>query len=807
MGRSLLSWLLGVDRGKIAQGTGARLKFANPWPTWVILLFAAAAVWLIVFLYRREKGTATAARKSALAVVRCLIVALVVLVLFGPILAVDKSELEQAYVVVLLDDSLSMSLPDTYRSSDVHLALARAAQLVPEDAEELSPAKQRELEKLTRADLVNRVLANPRIALLEKLGKQCKLRVAVFADTVRGLPVKAWGPADEGDVPPLLVVPRGDRTLLGAAMAELAESLRGHRIAAMVVISDGRAHDAEPGAVEAARRLALLHGEAFPVFTVGVGSEDETRDVRVVRILAPDVAKKDDRIVFNALVTSKGYEGEVDVQLHRNGQLVESRRVRLEAGGEPRTVALPYTPEAKGKFRFEVVIPPVADETNTQNNRAAHDLEVKDAKTKVLFVAGQPSYFYRFLKNALLLDPSIELSAWLQSADDDFVQEGNLRITRYPESRKELFEYHVVIFHDVDPGKFPKEQLAALVAFVGRAGGGFILVAGPTYPVDEWRRTKLAELLPVVLGGSASGADLLATRTLKDPFQPRLTRQGRGHGILRLAATREQSEAIWNQLPGCYWYQPVARAKPGTVALVEHPHDRDDRGPMPLVVVGRYDPGRTLFCGLDGTWRWRLWVGDHHFSRFWVQAIDYVGSYRILGGRRVHLAIDKLTCTLGQRVVVQAQCLDESFEPDPAQAIEAKVEMQGLAPQTVRLVRSRHGPGIFEGSFEAVQPGSGTVSLTRGSETDTATFTVTLPATELDQPTMDSATLRQIAERTHGAFVRLHELEQLDGRIQAAAHEITSEVHDPVFDAPLVVILFLGFVCTEWWFRKRGMLA
>jgi len=804
---SLVSWLLGINRGEIAQGTGVRLKFANPWPTWAILLFALGAIWLVFFLYSREKGTATRRRKICLAVVRCLILALVLLVLFKPILAVDKSELKQAYVVVLLDDSLSMQTRDQYRDAKVRLALARAAGLVAGDAKELSPDQDAPLDQLTRADLVNRVLANPSFNLLGRLDRQCKLRVAAFADSVRGLGPDAWRPASRAEMP-VLVVPRGTRTLLGAALGETADGLRGHRIAAVIVVSDGRTQDADPTALEVARRLGALHGEPFPVFTVGVGAADEGRDIEVVKILAPTTAKKDDQVTFNAIVTSKGFEGEVEVQLNRDGQLVKTLRAELEARDGPQTITIPYTPEETGTFRFSVAIPAEPDELSTENNAAQHVLTVKDAKTKVLFVAGSPSYFYRFLKNTLLVDRSVQLSCILQSADPDFHQEGNNRITRYPDSRRELFEYDVVVFSDVDPSMFTDPQLADLRAFVGQFGGGFILVAGQFNPVEVWAGTPLEELLPVVLGGSGKAPDLLAARTLKEAFRPRLTEQGRTHGITRLAGTRGASARIWENFPGCYWYHAVTRAKPGTVVLVEHPYDRDERGAMPLVVVGRYDPGRTLFCALDGTWRWRFWVGDAHFNRFWVQAIDYVGSYRILGGsRRVQLATDKRVYTIGQRVVVQAQCLDDSFQPSQSEALEAKVEMQGAPAHSVRLVRSRQGPGIYEGSFEARRAGGGVVSVSVGAAQDSLSFNVRLPENEFRNRTMDAATLRDIAEVTRGSFVRLHEIHELDDRVQAAGQEITSEIQDPVFDAPLVVIVFLGLICSEWWFRKRGMLA
>ncbi|MBM4034050.1 MAG: hypothetical protein FJ291_20040 [Planctomycetes bacterium] len=819
MWRSVVSWLLGIERGEIAQGTGVRLKFASLWPTWVILLFAVGAVWLVAFLYSREKGTATQRRKVALAVLRCLLIALVAAVLFKPILAVEKSELKEAYVLVLLDDSLSMRLKDRYSDAKVRGALARVAEL--DDAR---------LDEQSRADLVNRFLANRSIDLFGQVSRQCKLRVATFANDVRGvdpeLVVRPSGRLGEerakarttneeerakarttnGPVNEL-VVPHGDRTLLGAALREMAEALRGHRVAAAVVFTDGRSHDVEPTAVEVARRLAAIHGESFPVFAVGVGASEEGKDIEVVRILAPTAARKDDQVTFSAVVSSKGFEGEVDVLLKADDKLVRKVRARLEGDG-PQTIPIRYTPETAGTFRFSVEVPPEPGELSTENNSARHILTVKDARTKVLFVAGQPSYFYRFLKNALVVDKSILLSCWLQSADADFIQEGSRRITHYPETRQELFDFDVVLFSDADPAMFRPEQLADLRAFVGQFGGGFIFVAGPFHPPEAWKGTPVEELLPVGTGGPAPTRDLLASRALKDAFRPRLTEQGRTHGITQLADTPEESARLWEGFPGTYWYHPVARAKPGAVVLAEHPYDRDERGPMPLIAVGRYDPGRTLFCGIDGTWRWRFWVGDVYFNRFWVQAINYVGSYRILGGsRRIQLATDKRAYALGERVVVQAQCLDDTFRPLQAEGLDAKLESQGAAPQPLHLLPSRQGPGIFEGSFIAARPGSSIFSVALGTEQESVSFEVHLPETEFQHLTMDARTLREVAEATRGGFLRLHEADKLPSLLQTAGQEITTEVQDPIFDAPLVVILFMGLVCAEWWFRKRGMLA
>ncbi|MFP4057240.1 MAG: hypothetical protein ACLF0G_10260 [Candidatus Brocadiia bacterium] len=807
MGKSLLNWLLGIDRGEIAEGSGVRLKFANPWPTWVILVFAVAAVALVFALYKREKGTATRRRKLALATVRCLVVALVVLVLFKPILAVDKSELKQAYVVVLLDDSASMGVTDRYVDPEVQRGLAQVAGLAGGETTELSREQSVQLNERTRAELVNRALANPDIHLLSRLEDRCKLLVVTFADEVRGVEPGAWRPERPGHVP-RLVKPSGDRTRITKALRHYADNLRGHRIAAMVVVSDGQTEEADPG--EQASQLGILHGQPFPVFTVGVGAA-ESKDIKIVNILAPEAAKKDDRVTLNVVIASRGYEGgeQVGLKLFRDGQLMHTEPVSLRGDAKPQKVPLPYRPESTGTFRFRASIPARPEELSSENNAAEHTLTVKESKAKVLFVSGQPSYFYRFLKNALLVDQSIQLSCILQSADPDFHQEGNVRITHYPSTRSELFEYDVVVFSDVDPGSFTPEQLAALEAFVRQFGGGFILVAGPFYPVAVWSGTPIEELLPVRLGRMATPGDPLASQTLTEEFRPRLSLQGRNHGIAQLARTVEESQEVWERFPGCYWYQPVAGPTPDAIVLAEHPYDQGQQGPAPLIALGPHKgEGRTLFCALDGTWRWRFGVGDVYFNRFWVQAILYVGTERILGGsRRVRVDIDKRPYALGERVHVRALCFDEAFQASQADALEARVEMQGGASRTVGLKPSGEMDGVFEGSFEATQPGRGTVVVSAGAEQAAADFEVRLLETEFEDPTMDAASLREVAEATRGDFFRLHEIGELNDRVEAASQRITSEVQDEVFDAPLVVALFLGAICTEWWFRKRGMLA
>src|SRR6185436_1393360 len=108
-------------------------------------------------------------------------------------------------------------------------------------------------------------------------------------------------------------------------------------------------------------------------------------------------------------------------------------------------------------------------------------VEVVKEASKVLLIAGGPSYEYRFLKNLLRRDSRIFLAAWLMSADPDYPQEGKVSLKKLPSTPKELFEYDVVILMDPDPQGFPEGFPKLLEEFVGKRRGGLVYSAGEKY--------------------------------------------------------------------------------------------------------------------------------------------------------------------------------------------------------------------------------------------------------------------------------------------------------------------------------------
>ena len=106
-----LERLLGIEPGP-GEGTVWSLENRWPWPPWVTLLAAVAAVVFVAAIYLREGRQAGGRYRAMLAVMRLAIIALVLGMIAQFAFSFQRTGLP--YVAVLVDDSLSMTIVDRY---------------------------------------------------------------------------------------------------------------------------------------------------------------------------------------------------------------------------------------------------------------------------------------------------------------------------------------------------------------------------------------------------------------------------------------------------------------------------------------------------------------------------------------------------------------------------------------------------------------------------------------------------------------------------------------------------------------------
>ena len=459
-------------------------------------------------------------------------------------------------------------------------------------------------------------------------------------------------------------------------------------------------------------------------------------------------------------------------------------------------------------------------------------MNVIDTRTRVLLIAGGPSWDYRYVTTLLQRDDTIDVSCWLQSADLSAVRDGDIVIDHLPTSAEELFQYDVVILMDPEKSEFDEPWCRLVDKLITEHGGGLLLAAARTHSpafLRERALKPLHDLLPVTLDPEA---DLLLNQIghyqlSASAFE--IPQAAYAHPVLRLADDAVSTKLAWQGIGDVYWHYPVLREKPVATVLMRHGHLRMKNafGGHVLAAVQFVGAGRTGFLGFDSTWRWRRF-GPELYDRFWVQLVRYLSEGKLLGGsKRATLLVENEHPVLGEAVTVTARLLDARFEPLVRDEVSAQyfVEDQKVDfPLTAR----RDRPGWFEGRFVPDRVGSYRIRLAlpgvapggpppRGgppplevgesAEVEREVL-VSRPNLEILHPQMNKAALMTIAEQSHGGrYWEIDEVEALPGVIPDLHEEIPVRSRPTtLWDNWKVLTLLVSLLSVEWAVRKWSRL-
>lgn len=782
-----------------AEGVSETWRLLEMPDLWVVVLVLGPLVAGVAFLaYWRER--ISPGPKRLLVLLRFLSLVLLLLVLFCPVRVRQQESVEPAEVVVLIDDSASMSREDAYDGDAEARSAVRA--LTGSSA-----------EATTRLDLARAAIENELLPHLDAGGYEARL--FRFDQSLEAIPDLR---STSG---------RGHGTHVGDALRQVQNSIRGRHVTDVVLVSDGRSNGGGP-AYEAARSARAA---GIPIHTVVVGDTRPERNIGIELVEAPPSVLEGDQVTLSVRVNARGIsEGSAQVVLEelapegRNDppRTLTSEEVRLEEDGERVSLIAPAgaTDLEVSERRFRLSVEPLPDERTKDDNEVIVVIPVTREKIRVLYVDGYPRYEYRFLKALLLrADERIEAQMYLMSATPDFPQEattGLPRLDRVPTSRRELLDnYDVVLLGDVNPYAVSpdpargEEFVQSLIEFVER-GGGLGVLSGEYDNPKAVAGTEFAKLLPVELDPTGALALNVATES---EHRPTLESPGNPHEIVRLHPDVTVNRRLWEEdtgLHGYYWHFPVLRAKPGAQVLLRHPaaslRTGEDR--EPILVAGYYPAGRTLFLGTDDmTWRWRFRFVEYYHERFWRNAIRWLALGRLKDGdRRFGLEALRSAYALDERVTLEARVLDEDYRP--SEAAEQKIQLEGPEgpAREVSLAPIEGRPGIFRGTFQAERPGNFRAWIEDGGKRlANAEFEVILPSRESANPAPDPEAMNEISALSDGRAVVVTRVAELHPEFPG-----DEERREPIssqliyaWDNWGTLLLALGLLGTEWILRKR----
>jgi hypothetical protein len=778
--RPFVRWLLDLETIP-ADAQGVELVFERPFAPWVWALLVLGAAGLSAWAYTRIVGSPRG--RAVLAVARGAAVMLLLLLIASPALRLSRETREPDWVLMLVDRSASLSIPD-----------APGPQGAP---------------RRTRDDQLRAILSE-NARTWEDLSSGRRVEWLGFHDGAFGLAAGA-----EPGAPVVLEEPGGLQTRLDAALSQALRRTAVRSLSGVVVFSDGRTTD--PPSRATVRRL---RSDQVGVYVVPLGSAESPGDLALRRVEAPRRAFVRDQVPVvvevDRLAGSRELQGAV-VKLVDEVTGEELDREELPPGGESARVTLVAEPMLAGEATWRVVVEPPQPDLVAENNERNVLVELVDRPLRVLYVEGYPRWEYRYLKNLLIREQSIETSVMLISADRDFAQEGNQPITRLPRSPEELAPYDVIVLGDVPGSFFSPEQLEMIRQHVAQRGAGLLWIGGERFTPRTHMGTALADLLPI-RGTQALPAFGEPVNLVPTALAERL-------GLLRLEddsaswpAELADPSAGWSALQWAQRIEP-GRLKPTAEVLAETAQEH--RGArLPLIVHMRYGAGRTIYVATDEIWRWRYGRGERLPERFWVQIIRRLGRESLLGGGdAVRLEVTPRRVTTGQAVRVELRLLDARLSEAARAGVAATIRTADGAPVGELELRRVESPaGAIQGAepaeFAATWiPGVAGNLVLRVDEPalegirPQVGLEVFTPDDELRRPETDHGLLAALAEETGGRVLGPQDLSGLPALLPNRSVRTVSPLTETIWDTPLALAAVLLVLTGEWIGRKLVRLA
>ena len=782
-----LRWLLDIEL--IPQGAEQlRLAWERPLPPWLIVVALALTVAFAVWSYSRLAGRRSA--RVVLGTVRALAIVLVIALLCGPAVEHRQESIEDDWLLVLLDRSASMNIQDVQKGGS-------EAQTREQQLRELLAANEETWKKL--AD-------EHRIIWLGFDAGAYELSSALEEGSS-----PAPRPVEPGEVaagPVMLDAPNGDATHLGDALEQALARAVARPISGVVMLTDGRTTQ-QPGRGV----LRQLQGNAVKVFTVPLGSPDPLGDLALRRVEAPARAFVRDRVPVHVEIDRLGEAASdlaatISIVDETTGEVLDA--IDLAPGDERNNITLTAEPELMGTTTWIVRVDTQAGDLVEENNWRRINIDLVDRPLHVLYIDGYPRWEYRYFKNLLIREQSIDSSVMLISADRDFAQEGNQPITRLPRSPEEFAQFDVIVIGDVPASFFSPEQVELIRDQVAERGTGLLWIAGERWTPRTYNGTLLADVLPMRAP--------LALPAIEGPVTMQPTPLASQLGVLQLQSQGEvgwpavlaDDRAGWSRLHYAQRIEP-ARLKPTAEVLAETVQPVSGSA-LPLVIQMRYGAGRVIYVATDEIWRWRYGQGELFPEQFWIQIVRMLGRETLgMMGEQAALSVTPRWAVTGEPARIEVVLLDQQLADAQRQTVRAAITREdGTAFAEIDLHRVSDTQERYAGTAIIDQPGNYRVSVndpTLGVVELSAELEVARQDDELRRPETDHALLERIAEDADGALVPVDDIAELPELLPNRSIRTLHSLIEPIWDSPLALGLLLLLFTIEWVGRKIVRLA
>ncbi len=689
-----------------------------PWPILIGVIGTVTA--LTLWAYRRRlQGTSGGWRWVALSL-RLLAVLLCLLAALRPTVSLQEKKKQPASLIVIVDDSSSMTFSDEVRSQSRWAVAMETLLKMKEAAKSLAP------------DL--------------------DFRIYKFDATL-----------DEPKENDLLAKsePKGRSTALGLAMmdARKRQEGTGRRLARLFIVSDF-ASNTNINPLTAARRMKT---DGIPVVTIPLGTESAgagSRDIRVRDIATSSTAFVKNKMEVKGTLQARGFANQtLDVELFLEDKSVAVAKTRVkvpDTGDVIPITGLEFIPDKPGETKLTLKVAVQEGELVKSNNEISTFVTVLSGGLNVLFLQGSNwSWDYKYMMRSLAGSHDIQVEGVLIRAPAQG-QAGAVNDAEFAPGR-----YNIFILSDLPAEYLTLTQQRLLVEAV-KKGAGFMMLGGhSSFGAGGWADTPLAEILPVQIHPGDDQNE--PEGGLK--FVP--NSKGLNSYVLQVGANKTETARVWDMMPPILGTNQFGEVKLGANIIAETPGPN----PEPLMMDIEYGGGRVIAYGGD-TWVWYRASEESRLAhrKFWRQVVFWLSHKENEGDNQVKLTLLQRRIAVGEKVDLTVTARDSKGAPIPNVLYEAKVQREKSEPPVSRPVevynQGDEGKGAIYATEQVGEPGTYTVTVVAkrdGQEigSDKGRFLVYQDDRELENPSAD----RSLAQADRHDYRRR-------GRLSRAAHQL-----------------------------------
>lgn len=735
---------------------------------YLVIVAVAAGLLLVVGLIGPSFGSLAPRRKRILLGLRLLAVAMIVVALLRPAIVYTDTTQQSAAILLLLDKSRSMSVPDAVNGR-------------------------------TRWEALRQTVENARGQLAE-LGGRFEVKAYTFDVTLQPVDLQA------GDVE-LPETPDGPQTAIGACLEDLLREHSGKRVLGVLLFSDGAQRAYPPRDTLPQSVAARMKHLGWPLFAFRFGQArglGQAQDVAVTELVADQTVFVKNELTITGQVRIDGYANRpipVRLVLQRpDGQMevAGQQDVQAAAEGERATVHFSFIPQQAGEYKLTLEAEVQPGELVTTNNAMITFVNALKGGLNVLYLEGDWRPEVKFLRRSLDASPDIHV---------DYRRFDPERPETRPGDADQFFrpgKYDVFMLGDLDSAAFSNDQWGALRDRVEQGAGLIMLGGGHSFGPGGYATTPLADVLPVEMHANErqqKDTPYPPDLHILQPVRMRPTQLGQMHFSLRLGNTAAQSAAKWAQLPPLDGANRLREKRTARVLAATEDNE-------PLLVAQDFGEGRVLAFAGDSTWRWWMRGFQAEHKRFWRQIILWLAKKDQSTEGNVWIKLAQRRFAPGQRVEASFGAQSPTGEPIADAAYHVSVELPDGSKRDLSAVATPEGGAA---SFqETLVPGDYTVvvSAMHGQEevgSTRARFTVFQQDLELDNATAETGTLENLAAISGGQSHAPEELPSVLKRFLEDTDrlEVAVETRRTLWDTWPFFLLLVTVLGTEWFLRKR----